>query len=340
MRKSPQHKDVRTMKEIIEEESRSSLLLYTDQPVQPSWLDPREQRRLMRSYLRIARRSGSSWGEQEIENAEKWYSQNGFPGRLVSVDFSSGSIANPIELFLPMVEAAQTLRGLFDLYEAWTKAKDGSDKELARLVTIKERKPNEPDGVAALNDRDQEVVDNHAKMRVIALLKKQEKEKRMPYLRNLGSDSSAVLTSARAQCLPQIYFRDTTLAWFCDPSFMWEEIEPIASPRLNHLELTNSELLWLTEGYLIRAVNIMLRGINPALVQTEKGTPPRPQYQIRCPWHAIAMAFAQLISNSHLEIRWCDICGKDISEMDKRAKVCRKESCRTEKKKKKQEKPC
>jgi hypothetical protein len=90
----------------------------------------------------------------------------------------------------------------------------------------------------------------------------------------------------------------------------------------------NGSIIKITWAFLIKAANIMLRGIEPGLQYDTQSKTLKLRYQLTHPWHAIATAFAERILKQPLVINKCHICGEDINYKKVTAKLCDKVGCK------------
>lgn len=150
------------------------------------------------------------------------------------------------------------------------------------------------------------------------------------YLRTIGSRDRELLSgkpSPPRRVERHFHFRGARFAYYSDyRGFSIKELPPII--KYDDTPFSNELLLQHAEDQLLHGVHIMLRGLQPVVVRASKDSKEKFDYGIRCLWHAIATYFAELLTNSHMEIRWCSGCGKDISDKKKGAVVC-KDSCRS-----------
>ncbi len=324
MRKTPVHKDNRPTQEILDECTRGAFVLHRDKGQSGQAATAKQRLKLLKQYLEVAQSGVAGLG-----NASKWYLKAGFPGFL-GKDYKKGQLTRPIEVVLPIALAADSLKRLVAICEAW---KTGDTEYLLnQMVEVPLTHDSVASRVSSAADPDEQESRNNreANVRIIRELQALQGEKkyhRRPQT-NVGGQLNADFTAVNQG--KKMGFHEMELAWFADyETFTAKRIQPF---EMKSGAPDSAELLAFAEDQLIKAANIMLRGIQPTVI-ANRGGHPCYRYHLLCDWHVIAKAFAELVTNTELclEPKECEVCKTDISNLDKRAKKCRE--CSSKKRK-------
>ncbi len=324
MRKRKPVKDVRTLEEIIEEDSRAAIVLYSDKS-RSDGTTALERRRLLNIYAGIAESPPGKSFLEKLATAVDYFKKHGFPGFL-GKDFTQGDITRPDEAIFPIVFSADRLADLLWLLDAWRR--DDVNALSDRLVECDCKHFENHKTTEELLLESRISANRAANKRLIDYVLKRDGPRACGTSRWLNRDGGREsLSVKRSFHFSRVNFAFSAMRFDGFTSFVETHIQPIqASVRPS----TRPEILACARDQIFKAANIMLWGIQPAVVADSSGVPTF-RYNYQCDWHHITTAFAELLTGTSCELRFCITCGADISHLKHGAKKCNE--CQTKKRK-------
>jgi len=330
LRKPPVRNDIRTIEEIIDDGLRSGFVLHSDQDQPRNAVTTKDRLRLLKLYADIAIAPGAAIFEAEFEKSVDWYRTSRFPAFL-GKDFRRGDLTRRVEVVFPILLSAKSLRGILRLYEFW-KAENASGLRNL-LVEPGQTQQSVASVIEQVTDPLEKQVLKNRQRHALLIEYLIQRKLTIKYRRNVRGDQVGQFTSSAVimQKGKAMHFRDAECAWYTDYAvFCSLQIEPFFYQE--NTTLSDAQILAFAKDQLLKAAHIMLRGVQPTVVADTESRP-RFKYCPRCDWHLIATSFAELLTNQALELRLCEVCGKDISDLIPRAIKCR--DCAEKKRKRK-----
>lgn len=318
MRKAKPVRDLRTFEEILDDELRSAIVLHQHR-TRAGTLTALQRRQLLDIYADIAKTGAGKGLLQTFKEAAAYYDMYSFPG-LIAKSFLDGELTRPVEVYLPLVFSARRLSRLLVLFDAW----NSRDVETLRQALVA-CDCNRQSLDHAIERNVQAGKHRAANQRLIKYVLERDKEKNHTYRRGINdpgdnADVVKILVPKR-----KFHFRGVNFA-FHQP--VNDDFQPPLSeihipPFEGALFPADEDVLLCAKDQLLKAANIMLQGIQPRIVEG----PTRSlivSYHMRCDWHEIATAFAELLTGMSCEIRRCQVkkCGREISHLRAGAQKC------------------
>ena len=320
MRKPPTYKENRTFEEIVED-GAAAFLLYTDKERSVNVTTASDRLKLLSAYAEIANSAGSEITQSEFEKANFWYSSNGYPS-ILGKEHSRGEVTRPIEVVYPILLSAKSIRGLLNIYDLWrnqlTLALHSlmrEEKEVPATVVEKIHLASDPSEQLVAENRRRNVIVNELLRQKLS----DKKYRRTIPDTNIREFPTQVILGKTKIAGRRMRFQGADLAWYSD----YAGFSPISLEPFLLEQETDEQILACAEDQLLKAANIMLKGIQP-YVTSQKGKGLVYEYVLKDDWHIIAKAFAELITDQSLSLtpKECEVCKRDISALIQSAKKC------------------